>query len=361
MPPRLITIPTTDAAFHRFVQRTRGRTQPGSVPEFEARLKRTYPRAVVRERGLTGEPAAWYVYRDGAWRRPDGDAWWDDPTVPHIAASPEGWIESMNRTARDLLGIESDEPRHFTDFVVPGGLDDAVALFEIVRATGALEATILLQPTTGDAIAVDVRVRTDGDRGGVLAVFRLAGDLDAAAGTAPRLPAPDRVEYLPRTDVAFRSYAERALARMPEPTTDGLALRLRRLYPHAHVEQTGDGWLVRRDREAPTGETDAWWEGAGLPRVRYDSMALILEANPAAATFFGRPLVGHHWQEFVTAGSSEEVSAMLAILAEVGAAESRFRMPRGDGSLLEFDSYTVVTGDELTTVFRPAASAINRA
>jgi len=31
-------------------------------------------------------------------------------------------------------------------------------------------------------------------------------------------------------------------------------------------------------------------------------------------------------------------------------------MPRGDGSLLEFDSYTVVTGDELTTVFRPAAS-----
>ena len=44
---------------------------------------------------------------------------------------------------------------------------------------------------------------------------------------------------------------------------------------------------------------------------------------------------------------------MLAILAEVGAAESRFRMPRGDGTLLEFDSYTVADGEELETVFRP--------
>jgi hypothetical protein len=43
---------------------------------------------------------------------------------------------------------------------------------------------------------------------------------------------------------------------------------------------------------------------------------------------------------------------MLEILAEAGAAESRFRMPRGDGSLVEFDSYTVAEGSEFSTVFR---------
>ena len=64
-------------------------------------------------------------------------------------------------------------------------------------------------------------------------------------------------------------------------------------------------------------------------------------------------MVGHHWQEFVTPGSTEQVSAMLAILAEVGRAESRFRMPRADGSLLEFDSYTEVVGEGFTTVMRP--------
>ena len=56
-------------------------------------------------------------------------------------------------------------------------------------------------------------------------------------------------------------------------------------------------------------------------------------------------MVGHHWQEFVTPGSTEQVSATLEILAEIGAAESRFRMPRGDGSLVEFDSYTEVDGE----------------
>jgi hypothetical protein len=39
---------------------------------------------------------------------------------------------------------------------------------------------------------------------------------------------------------------------------------------------------------------------------------------------------------------------MLAILAEVGRAESRFRMPRADGSLMEVDSYTEVAGDGFT-------------
>jgi PAS domain-containing protein len=90
-----------------------------------------------------------------------------------------------------------------------------------------------------------------------------------------------------------------------------------------------------------------------VARVRYDAQALILEANDAAQSMFGRPMVGHFWQEFVTPGSTEQVTVMLEILAEVGAAESRFRMPRPDGSLLEFDSYTEADGDEFATAFRP--------
>ena len=67
----------------------------------------------------------------------------------------------------------------------------------------------------------------------------------------------------------------------------------------------------------------------------------------------GHALVGHHWQEFVIPGSTEQVSAMLAILAELGRAESRFRMPRADGSLIEFDSYTEVDGETFVTIMRP--------
>ena len=351
MTPRLVTIPTTDVGFRQFVVRTRTRTEPASAADFEARLKRTNPRVVVRERGLTGELPVWYVYRDGAWRHPDGDRWWDDPAAPRVETSADGWVEDVNATARDLLGLEPGETRHFTDFVVPGGLDDALALFEIARTVGELEATVLLQPTTGDVIAVDVRAAVK--NGGVSAALRLASDVDVVAPPAPEAAMPRHVEYLPSTDVAFRSYAAKALSHMSEPTAAGLALRLRRLYPHAQVDTNEDGWLVRRDRSSEPASIDPWWLSEQLPRVRYDAMALILEANDAATQFFGRPLVGHHWQEFVTAGTTDEVAAMLAILAEAGAAESRFRMPAGDGSLLEFESYTVIEGDDFSTVYRP--------
>ena len=52
-------------------------------------------------------------------------------------------------------------------------------------------------------------------------------------------------------------------------------------------------------------------------------------------------------------GSPAHERHMLANLAEVGRAESRFRMPRADGSLIEFDSYTEVVGEGFTTVMRP--------
>ncbi len=352
MAPHIIAIPSNDIAFREFLSRTLKKGPPSSAGEFERRLRRTYSRALVRERGLAGEAPSWYVYRDGAWRAPDHDAWWEDPAVPRIEVSRDGWIEAINATARGLLGLDDSQrdPRHFTDFVVPGGVEDAVSLFDIVRETGQLEATVVLQPTTGDAIAVDIRVSANDDR--IVGVFRLAPDVDAPAG-APRASVPELVDYRPPTDVAFRAYAGRSLARMPEPTPEGLALRLRRLYPHAHVEATADGWIARRDRDGDRPVVDEWWRAPNLACVRYDAQALILDANDQATTFFGRPLVGHHWQEFVTAGSTEEVAIMLDILAAAGAAESRFRMPGPDGSFLEFDSYTVTDADEFVTVFRP--------
>jgi hypothetical protein len=69
-------------------------------------------------------------------------------------------------------------------------------------------------------------------------------------------------------------------------------------------------------------------------------------------------MVGHFWQEFVTPGSTDQVGLMLEILADVGAAESRFRMPRGDGRLVEFDSYTEVQGEEYVTRFRRAEPVV---
>jgi len=353
--PHVITIPSADSAFRSFVDRVRGETPP--VPgELQRRLRRIFPRVVVHERTLSGEPSTWYVYRDGGWRSSGPGDWWREPSMPRIVVSADGFLAEVSPTAADLLGIEPERAAqsHFTDFIVPGTLEDSQALFGVIEQGGELNATILLRPTSGDIIAVDIHASRVGDA--IVGVVRLADDVGDTGEQAP-VDRPASVATVPETDVAFRAYVEGAISRMPEPTPDGLALRVRRLYPHASIAIEDGGWVVRRDPGRPDTEASPWWRDDSLPCIRYDSLALILEANDAAKQFFDRELVGHHWQEFVTPGSTEQVSVMLQILAEVGAAESRFRMPRGDGRLIEFDSYTTVHGDSFETVFRPVAGA----
>jgi hypothetical protein len=348
---QLITIPSADAAFRAHVNGVAVDARHGAAA-LERRLRRVFPRVVVRERVLSGESPAWYVYRDGAWRSSADPAWWEDDSLPRVALTSEGWLAAISATAAGLLGIDAADAQehHFTDFVVPGTLDDSLALLAIVASGDPLTATVRLRPTTGDVVAVDFHAAKSGD--GISVVLRLATDIDMPA-EAVAVPRPGTVLTSPPTDVAFRSYVLRALDRMPEPTMDGLALRLRRLYPHAAVTTDGEAWLAERDRHDAGRADDGWWHDPDLPRVRYDAQAWILEANAAARAFLGHDLVGHHWQDFVTAGSTDEVSVMLDILTEVGAAESRFRMPRSDGSLVEFDSYTTVAGEEFVTVMKP--------
>jgi PAS domain-containing protein len=351
----IITIPSSDLAFARHVGLLSERHADSNPAEFERHLRGIYPRVVVRERSLSGESPAWYVYRDGSWRPQSSGPWWNDQGLPRIVISGDGWVVEASRTAADLLGmsIADATSHHFTDFAAPGTVDAATQLFEVVRSGHDLEATVVLRPVSGDLIAVEAHVTRDGDN--LVAIFRLAEDVDIEPEPVGEVARP-HATYVPATDVAFRAYAARALDRMSEPSPRGLELRLRRLYPHAHVIAEGDEWCVYRDRDESESGTDKWWLDPAVARVRYDSQALILEANDAAQRMFGRPMVGHFWQEFVTPGSTEQVTVMLQILAEVGAAETRFRMPHQDGSLVEFDSYTEVDGDEFSTAFRPVSS-----
>jgi PAS domain-containing protein len=347
---RLITIPTSDDAFRAHVTRLKRASGEASAGEFEKRLRALFPRAVVRAREIVNEPPAWYVYRDGGWSSSLTGPWWEQADLPRLTVSADGWLIEASSTARSILGIDSEDlsHRHFTDFVAPGTLDDSLELFRVVRGGRDLTATVLLSPTSGEVIAVDVRATRDRD--GIAAVFRLAEDvLPVSVGTP--MARPREIRCRPTSDVAFASYASAALARMSEPTVQGLVLRLHRLYPHATVTAERDHWTVERD--AGLAPEPGWWNEPDLPRVRYDAQALILEANSSVESFVGRRMVGRYWQEFVTPGSTEQVAAMLEILGEVGTAESRFRIPAADGSLVEFDSFTEVDGETFTTIMRP--------
>jgi PAS domain-containing protein len=348
--PAIITIPTSDHAFAKAARRVIAAEDPATPAALENRLRRTFPRAVVRDRAISGETPVWYVYRDGGWRPEVATSWWEAPGLPRVVISTDGWLREANATALGLLELDNEDlsTHHFTDFVAPGTLDDSMELFRAVAEGNPLTAAVLVRPMSGHVLAVDIHAWMEADA--IVGVLKLAEDVEL-----PPQPVatPHRaVVCEPATDVAFRGYVDLALSRMPEFNPDVLALRLRRLYPHAEVVDGGDHWLVLREPAAQRRPGGGWWTDPGLASVRYDAQGLIVDANDAAVDFLGRPLVGHYWQEFVTPGSTEQVAAMLEILAEVGAAESRFRMPRADGSLVEFDSYTEVTGESYTTVMR---------
>jgi PAS domain-containing protein len=321
-----------------------------SAAALQARLRRMFPRVLVRERALSSESPAWYVYRDGAWTPPLAGPWWDEPRLPRVAVGTDGWVLEANPAARSLFGILEPElgARHFTDFIAPGTLEDSQALFAVVAAGHELTATALVKPSNGPVIATDIHAESRD--GKLVGTFRLAEGVDV-----PGQAQPANIELVihPAADEGFRRYAELLLSRMPDPSPEGLALRLRRLYPHARVEPADGRWLVFRDETGLVGPADRWWLDPELPRVHYDAQGLIHDANEAAERMLGSPLAGHFWQEFVTGGTTEQVSTFLELIRDVGVVVSRFRMPGADGSLVEFDSFTEVAGESFTTVMRP--------
>lgn len=348
-PIRCVTIPSDDTAFAEHVRRLMERAPDMGPAALGARLALVYPTVVVRARDLSGEPEVWYVYRDGAWRPPAGP-WWQDPQVPHVTAGRDGRVRAANDAARALLGFDHGEQPHYSDFFVPDATEDGSMLGDIIREGHRLSATLLLRPIGGDLIACEVRAERTED--GLQAWIRLADEVDI--GVEPRTEVTPALRTEPADDTVFGGYATRQLSAMTAPTPQGLALRLRRLYPHARVTAVDPGsWVAVREDGARPSRVGPWWSDPSLPRVRYDDRGFILEANPAAIRLLGEPLVGRHWQELVIPGSEDQVQPVLDLVRTAGEAVSRFRMPGSDGRLVEFDSHTRVDGDVLETTMRP--------
>jgi len=106
-----------------------------------------------------------------------------------VVLADDGWFAEANVPALSLLGITDGlaEPRHFSDFIAPGALDDAQALLSIIATGRELTATLLFRPIGGEVLAADVRAARERD---VLVVLFSARRRYRVGRPAP--PAADR-------------------------------------------------------------------------------------------------------------------------------------------------------------------------
>ena len=316
--------------------------------DLQERLRSVYPRALVRSRGLASDDHTWYVYREGRWVDGSLPEWFADESMPRLQLDAEGFITAANPAAGDELGVAPSRliHRHFTDFAVPGSLEDAILMREIILEVGEAGGTIRHLRADGDVRIAEYRAIAD--ESGSTVIIRPIGP---SPTTADPRPSPALTCH-PAADGLFAVVVEGILSRIPEPTPEGLELRLRRSYPYASVDGSDAmHWAVSRDPRGDPPPVD-WGASSVLRAVALDT-SLIVEANGPALALLGRDLVGRHWHELAVPSSLDQRLEMRDYYVANGGAESTVRLVGADGAMVDYDYRVSWQGDRFVTEMAP--------
>jgi PAS domain-containing protein len=299
---------------------------------------------------LSSEDHTLYVYREGRWVDGRAGDWWSDESMPSMEVDRDGFIAAANGAAGEALGIAPNRlvHRHYTDFAVPGTGADMILMREIMLAVGEAGGTFRHIRADGEVRVAEYHsVATES---GSSVTIRPIGPLDVAMPPRPSLD----IETRPAADGLFAKVVDGIVARMPEPTPEGLQLRLRRSYPYATVDAAEPGhWHVSRDPRLDPAPVD--WEDPRLARTVALDTSLIVEANEAALELLGRDLVGRHWQELALPSTLDQRLQMRDYYVANGGAQSTFRLIGPSGELVDYDYRLSWEGDRFVTVMSPFA------
>jgi PAS domain S-box-containing protein len=151
-------MPRSDQAFARAAQRLAATVD--SPSELEGRLRAVYPRTVVRERALSGEPPILYIYRDGRYEPEIADRWWEGTGVATAVIDLRtGTITEASAEWAAILGDSVDRlaGRPYTDFLVPEAAETALEIINALRASGEVTSEMLMRRADGTVVTLEFR------------------------------------------------------------------------------------------------------------------------------------------------------------------------------------------------------------
>jgi hypothetical protein len=204
----LLCFPPTDVVLQGIVRRLAESSENLRPRDLEDSLRPIYPNAVVRARDplASFEGPAWYVYRDGRYSPYDTRRWWEAPDAAQIVLGPDGRYIGANEAALAILncGLQELLSASPGDFTVESYRPNVPWVMQLLRDTGELHSTVMMQPRGDRPIqAVEYHLVVNGDgQGNHVSWIRpvpnaaVVDDLevdsvqDAAEGLAPEEPAP---------------------------------------------------------------------------------------------------------------------------------------------------------------------------
>jgi hypothetical protein len=149
-------MPRSDVVFERVARRL---SEVSTSPrDLQARLRAFFPRAVVRERGLSHEPPVLYIYRDGRYERAHDDGWWAaegvatvsiDVVSGRIAEASPGLATLLRGAGSELAG------RPWTDLVGPDALEVAQLTIAAILELGEVTSEALLRRSDGTPLLLE--------------------------------------------------------------------------------------------------------------------------------------------------------------------------------------------------------------
>lgn len=173
MAVRFVTYPRSDTVFAEYV-RGEIAADATSLADAESRIRRVYPRAVLRERAQMAAydvDPVWYVYRDGRPSVRDDVAWWTEPGTAEATFADGG----VYRWANDEFCALHEVPpggvvgRRWDEFATSESIAQADALWQKLMANGALargepiESTFTLKTSDGRLRPVEYRTAVEPD------------------------------------------------------------------------------------------------------------------------------------------------------------------------------------------------------
>jgi PAS domain-containing protein len=179
---RIVSVPSSDAAFARAVADALVGAGVGSEADLERALRPLFPWTTVRRRELSSERmTTWYVYRDRDFGPAQVEPWWEaaDAATLTLRAADGVVIEADAAVAalvdRDPDGIVGHA---YTDLLDPRASSIAQSIWSVLLERGVVTTVVAMVRPDGLQALVEVRATVRGDL------------VDAHARSVALLPVP---------------------------------------------------------------------------------------------------------------------------------------------------------------------------